>query len=378
MKVLFLRRQGLGLDSIRNVISKMEVNASIHRVDMPNNSYRIPQHDLAINWGNTNLRISGINPMQLPNLVNNSSAVHRVSNKGDFRKKLADNGLAMFTTKDRNEALRALQSGKKLIIRPYSHFGGSNTLLVTDQSTLDAAIMRCGSGWYASEYIPKLKEFRVFVANGRAVYVVEKIVPDINAIAWNVAQGGRFENVRFDEWNLRVVKASIEAFNLTELDFGAVDVIVDGANNPYVLEINTAPALTSEYWFTCVAKVFDYIANNGKSRIPLITERGGWRKFIHPAMSSDAILVSGSVQATPTAPTRRTERRQITESFNVDIPYKWSLTIRTARGTELTAEEKAKVFDAIMAEAQTGRRRSSGNINVTRTRIAFEDIEVND
>ena len=84
---------------------------------------------------------------------------------------------------------------------------------------------------------------------------------------------------------------AIEAFNLSSLDFGGVDVMVDADGEVYVLEINSAPSLTSPYRQECFAKAFDYIILNNKERIPLIDGRGGYTKFIHPALEPKAKLV---------------------------------------------------------------------------------------
>ena len=80
----------------------------------------------------------------------------------------------------------------------------------------------------------------------------------------------------------------IEAFKLSGLDFGGVDVMVDGEGNVSILEINSAPSLTSPYRQSCMAKAFDYIVEHGKEEIPLIEGRGGYLKFIHPAITSKA------------------------------------------------------------------------------------------
>jgi len=60
----------------------------------------------------------------------------------------------------------------------------------------------------------------------------------------------------------------------------------------YVLEINSAPSLTSPYRQQCFARAFDYIIKNDKERIPLIPQRGGYLKFIHPAVEPKAKLVA--------------------------------------------------------------------------------------
>ena len=64
--------------------------------------------------------------------------------------------------------------------------------------------------------------------------------------------------------------------------------MVDAENNWYILEINSAPSQTSPYRQECVAKVFDYIIENGKDTIPLVSRPGGYLQFIHPVLDRSA------------------------------------------------------------------------------------------
>lgn len=356
---IFLRRQGLGLSSIRNIISKMSSSSRIFRVDLRNTT---PQHNFAFNWGNVNLY-----GKVFQNVVNKPQAISEISNKGNFRKKLYDEGLAMLTTKSKQEVLSHLSSGKKFVIRPYSHFGGQKTYLVNNEEELNNAILSCGQGWYASEYIPKVAEYRIFVTQGRVVYVVQKIVQDTSAVAWNVHQGGHFENIRFDSWNLKAVKASISAFNLTSLDFGAVDIISDSSNNVYVLEINSAPAMTSEYWTECVAKSFDYIVNNGSERIGTIEERGGWRKFIHPCLSQEAQL--------PNSNQPRTEFRDVEITEEVTDTFNWRVSFEGV-GRRVTQEVYNDLISQISDAILSGERNGTANITRNVTRVERREFEV--
>jgi glutathione synthase/RimK-type ligase-like ATP-grasp enzyme len=153
---------------------------------------------------------------------------------------------------------------------------------------LRAAIQRCGAGFYISSFVDKVAEYRIFCAQGRVGCVASKTPADASSVAWNVYQGGSFTNVRWDEWPLRAIKAALEARTLSGLDFSGVDVMVDRQGKPFILEINSAPSLTSEYRQRCFARIFDYIVDHGKDPIPLVTEKGGYTKFIHPAISDKA------------------------------------------------------------------------------------------
>ncbi len=231
-------------------------------------------------------------------IVNTSEAIHQVNEKTAFRKLLQDANpdLVPKTYFHISEVLDYTDGNRTyipfpLIVRPKKHAQGKMLFKCDSFGELERAVQRCGAGYYISEYIPKVAEYRVAIVSGRVAWCVQKTPADAAAIAWNVARGGRFDQVPFGDWPLRVVKAAIEAFNLTSLDFGGVDVMVDAEGKPYILEINSAPSLTSPYRQECFGKCFNYIIQHGKARIPLIEAKGGWRKFIHPAISEEAQLV---------------------------------------------------------------------------------------
>lgn len=280
MNPYILRRRKLGRTSTP-AIARLSNTGIVSRRDPTG----IPEEcDLLFRWGCTS-------NVPTRNVVNTAAAIHQVNDKKEFRRTLDEHELCPATYFDEDEVMPMLSQG--ILIRPTNHSRGRHMKVVYDAAELRATIREPAyrSGWYASEVIEKAAEYRVFVVQGRAVAVAQKTPDDPSDLAWNVAKGGRFDNVSWDNWPLKAVKVSIEAFNLSTLDFGGVDVIVDDGGNCYVIEINSAPSLTSEYRQTCMAKAFDHIVINGKARIPLTTERGGYRKFIHPAISDRAILV---------------------------------------------------------------------------------------
>lgn len=278
---LILRRNGTGLETVRNINSKMQSPMTIR-----NDATALPRGDggYLFSWGYIR---------NVPNgfiVLNTPEAVGRTSNKALFRKKLWENGLTMPTYTNVDEAIRQVRANPIYLwlLRPPSHFGGSDIIHIDSGKTDEYIRSRFGQGYYMSKYINKDREFRVFITQGRVAYVVEKIVEDSSVVAWNVHQGGRFENVRFADWNLKVVEYALKAFALTSLDYGAVDVMVKD-NDVYVLEINTAPQLTAEYWTECVSKTFDYIITNGKERL-VVPNHTNWKYMVHPAVSDKALL----------------------------------------------------------------------------------------
>jgi glutathione synthase/RimK-type ligase-like ATP-grasp enzyme len=125
----------------------------------------------------------------------------------------------------------------------------------------------------------------VFVANGRAVWVAEKTPGNPQDVAWNVARGGRFDNVKWGDWPMPAVRAAVAASNVIGTDFAGVDVMLDEHNIPYVLELNSAPSQTSPYRQLCSAKAFKWMYDHRGETLPVVAV-GGWKEYIHPAIRS--------------------------------------------------------------------------------------------
>ena len=272
-----IRRRGLGMSSCKGI-----AEFSKQGIGWIRNDKELPQDDLYIRWGCTS-------NVPTKNVLNTAAAIHEVNDKTGFRKVLDEKELCPKTWFDAWGFTQGILK-RGVIVRPSKHAQGRNIYLCYSEPEFLKAIDKCGHGWYASEYVDKAQEFRVAVVQGRAVWVAEKTPGNPDAIAWNVAKGGRFDNVRWNDWPLKVVKTAIEAFNCSSLDFGGVDVMVGKDGSVTVLEINSAPSLTSPYRQECMAKAFDYIIENGKERIPLVDEKGKYLKFIHPALDMQARL----------------------------------------------------------------------------------------
>lgn len=281
MTAVMFRRRKLGRTSVREITRLSETGILNVRNDQP-----FPDNiDMVFRWGCTSNLPRGVK------VINNAEAIHQVADKAGFRKTSADAGLAPITWLEYDEAREALgRAVEALVVRRATHHQGRFLDVCTTGPELLAACQKYGAGnYYISEYIAKVAEYRVFVAQGRAGWVANKTPADKDAVAWNVAQGGRFDNVRWGDWPLAVVLCAIKAFNLTKLDFGGVDVMVDADGKPYVLEINSAPSLTSPYRQATTAKIFDYIVRNGADRIPLGGHEG-YRSLIHPALTDEALV----------------------------------------------------------------------------------------
>lgn len=278
-----LRRRKLGLGSCRGIKAVSNQGLTFFRNDreLPTTAGYI------FRWGCT----SEVPRNQGTTIINQAAAIHEVNDKLGFRHILNEAELCPKTWFIYGQVPDDVIAAG-VVVRPKRHAQGRQLFVCRSPRALQHACTRLGmDNYYISELINKVAEYRVFVISGRAVAVANKTPGNPQDVAWNVNRGGSFSNVSWDDWPLRVVRIAIEAFNLSSLDFGGVDVMVDADGGVTVLEINSAPSLTSPYRQECFAKTFDYIITHGKEHIPLVPERGGYRKFIHPAVCEGAKLL---------------------------------------------------------------------------------------
>lgn len=174
------------------------------------------------------------------------------------------------------------------VSRTAQHAQGRNLLAGTSEELLFDSRFPSHAGGYVSRLIDKVAEYRVMVCQNRVVWVAKKTPGNPDDVAWNVAQGGRFDNVKWGEWPMAVVKEALRAANVSGTDFCGVDVMADARGWAYVLEVNSAPSQTSEYRQQCLAKAFDHIVQNGKEPFPDVVGGLNWKNAIHPAVWSSS------------------------------------------------------------------------------------------
>lgn len=293
---IILRRRKLGRTSCAEIARLSRTGIVSVRNDKP-----IPAgHDYLFRWGTTSNIPAGMT------VVNDAKAIHWVADKANSRKLMADAGLSPKTWLSFDQFDEDMLGGDhedgfvfctngvadeniSFIVRPNVHAQGKNVHHCKDPYEVNEACNLYGEGgYYISEFIDKKSEFRVFVVSGRVACVAKKTPADEKAIAWNVAQGGRFDNVRWGEWPVNAISVAIKAFNMSGLDFGGVDVMVDAYGRAYVLEINSAPSLTSPYRQECMAKCFDYIVENGKTFLSADLTSNDWKDYVHYAVCDKA------------------------------------------------------------------------------------------
>lgn len=277
MNAIILRRRKLGRTSCREIAAAMKSEIAVVR-----NDGDTPVADFVFRWGTT----SNVPKTPGQKVLNSAEAIHWCADKKASRLAMQDAGIPVPPTYTRPQDISGDDCDSGIVIRPNRHAQGRNLYVTFGYQALVAKLQELGyaeGSYYLSSLIRKVAEYRVFVCQGRVVWVAKKTPGNPGQVAWNVAQGGEFNNVRWGEWHMPSCRAAILAALLSKTDFCGVDVMVDADGNPYVLEVNSAPSQTSPYRQQCVAKAFDYIIKNGNEVIPCEKFKK-WSDVAHPAI----------------------------------------------------------------------------------------------
>lgn len=281
---IILRRRKLGRGSAAGIKAVATSPFSVVRnwVDSDWPETQQPGEPLFLfRWGCTSTVHNGLGETVV---VNTSAAIHWCSDKRQGRLDMQAAGVSVPETWTYNNFIEFVEDedDELYVLRPAQHAQGRN-LLVLKSDEIRSLISPLYESGYVARLINKVAEYRVYVIQGRVACIASKTPADASAVAWNVAQGGRFDNVKWQHWPLAAIKEALAAAKVGRLDFCGVDVMMDAEGKAYVLEVNSAPSLTSPYRQSCFAKCFDYIINNGKAQLA-VDNVINWKSVIHPAI----------------------------------------------------------------------------------------------
>lgn len=251
-------------------VCKAGTNLRYIRDDRP-----VPAGELVVRWGS-------IIPGDFPAL-NSAESVTVAKDKIETRKRL---GIMAPPTWFRRQDIPDPER-MTVIVRPRKHHAGKKFFVCSSKASLNKALTKCGSRWYASLLVEKAHEYRVFICQGHVVAVSERFPPDgaegVKAIAWNLAMGGKLINVRYKSWPINVCKAAIAAARKLGLDWCALDLTTDTGGDVWVFEANTAPGLRNKFTIAQIARVFAWA---GENDTPKTAKGSTWQSLIHPALKS--------------------------------------------------------------------------------------------
>lgn len=279
VKTFLLRRDGMG-NNCHHVADNYPGGMKIVTPEeLPANA------EVVLRWGTTTPIPNG------PLIFNKAKAIHETYNKGVFRKKAADVGLAPHTWLSYDEYVAdPYQDFEWAIVRPVHHQRGSDLHFCESLDEVKAAckkITKSGQEYYISEFINKWAEYRVFVVAGRIICVLDKVMPKRRQkeVAWGLAAA--YNYVNWSEWPIAVCENAIKSFNLTKLDFAAIDIVLDDNDKAYFLEANTAPEVWPYYGGKLALAIKHHVDTN-RDRIPVANDGKNWKDYIHPILSVKA------------------------------------------------------------------------------------------
>lgn len=279
MTNILLRRRKLGNGSCRGIQAVSTTGLQMLRNDNPFPS----ELNIVFRWGCTS------NVPEGATVVNKAEAIHWCSDKRAGRLAMQEAGVSVPETWAAEyvfgpESNFAPGMEGQFVLRPRQHAQGRHLWVGNDSDIVRLIRENNVYDGYISRLISKVAEYRVMVVQNRVAWVAQKTPGNPEDVAWNVARGGRFDNVRWDNWLMPVIKEALAAAKVSGCDFCGVDVMVDAEGKAYVLEVNSAPSQTSPYRQQCVAKTFDHIVTNGKDHFPDPSRFRNYKDVIHPAV----------------------------------------------------------------------------------------------
>lgn len=274
MNHIILRRRKLGRTSCKEIAA-----LSTKLIAVVRNDENIPAADVVFRWGTT----SNIPKKDGQLIVNSAASIHWCADKKKGRMETQAAGVPVPESWEARNFPGAVVVGELFVLRRPKHAQGKD-LWHGDAAYIHRMIREHNvQDGYVGRLIDKVAEYRVYVIQGRVSCVAKKTPANPQDVAWNVARGGSFDNVKWGEWPMAAIAAAVPAAELSGTDFCGVDVMVDGDGKAYVLEVNSAPSLTSPYRQSCFTKCFDHIVQN-KSVAKIDIQRfNGWKDVIHPA-----------------------------------------------------------------------------------------------
>jgi len=215
-------------------------------IKLENSKFVPSKTKVILNWGNNNVPVEYLQSCMK---VMNGEVV-AATNKLSFFETVAGKEWCIPFTTEKDVAQAWIDEGKSVVCRTLLNAHSGRGIVLSDKDTpLVAAPLY-------TQYIKKESEYRVHIfQKTKATFIQKKVrnkdIPDEH-VNWQIRNHDNgFVFATGDEYIQdippEIKQVALEAIQLLNLDFGAVDVIWnDRQQRAYVLEVNTAPGLEPE------------------------------------------------------------------------------------------------------------------------------------
>lgn len=248
--------------------------------------------DVVIGWGAKTDKEINLGKMTV---LNHPNAIRVNRNKFSALQLMQKAKVAVAPFASEDEVLKALDNTKSgiglpLIGRTNYHQGGINFFTCMTRTHVQDCINNMKGSLkkkgYFQNYIDVKDEYRLHIVNGELIYAQHKVPRDNMKEAYTEDQmdkikrmaekkgekidektlqfalnyqgskiagadniirsntrGWKFSNVNLDKVNKGLLDNSIAALKALNLEFGAVDCVLDSEGRPWIIEVNTGPGL---------------------------------------------------------------------------------------------------------------------------------------
>ena len=190
-----LRREGTGLTGLKEILGFMTKPAKIVLSTRQEGAVA-GEEDKILKWGTTAYMKHG----HATDVLNETPAIQMAANKRDARMLMQREGVPVPKSfLDVKQMIASLpKPTDRFVLRPFKHSKGHYMRVGNAAEITLHAKKRAYKDGYISQFIDKVKEYRVFVVSGKVAAVAIKIPENANAAAWNHAAGAVFDNLRWD------------------------------------------------------------------------------------------------------------------------------------------------------------------------------------
>ncbi|MBW1975242.1 MAG: hypothetical protein JRI45_06690 [Deltaproteobacteria bacterium] len=208
-------------------------------------------------------------PLSFGMLINRAIAINRATNKLEMKQILERYELPT------PRLLTSTDCEFPVVARSVAHYQGRGFAIVRNKEEAKRAL---ANGMFLQEKIANKDEYRVFVMFGRVLEVNKKVpigTPKSTTIR-NYRNGWFFKWILVQNAPKELKNISVAAVSALGLDFGAVDCCFDIHENPWIFEVNTAPAMNDRKIAKVVRKIKEHYPEDwnqaGPASAPTLSE----------------------------------------------------------------------------------------------------------